>query len=134
MKLARHIQKYIEGELMSYPFNKKALEQAKQNIYLRQRTTSFDLPQHSTYGTSAVEHKAIILMTERNIVHLENSVIAIEDVFKELPEEYQRLIQLRYFKSYSVERVSSELNICTRNFHNWRNKALYYFALRFGLV
>lgn len=134
MKLPKHVQKFVEGELLSYPMSKKALEQAKQNIYAQQRTTTYELSQPRTYGTSAVEHKVVILMTERNIVRLENSVNAIEDVLKELPEEFQRLIQLRYFKLYSIERVASDLNICIRNFHNWRNKALYYFALRFGLV
>lgn len=65
---------------------------------------------------------------------MEQSVTAIEDVMNKLPEYYQRLIELRYFKSYGIDKVATELNICIRNYYHWRNKALYYFALRFGFV
>jgi RinA family phage transcriptional activator len=135
MKVPKHIQKYVEGELMRYHINKKALSQAKQNIYAQQNADSnISAIQKSCYVTSSVENKVMYLMSNHNINRLEHTVTAIEDVLSELPEEYQKLIELRYFKAYSVSRVSSELSICVRNFFNWRDKAIHFFALRFGVI
>lgn len=135
MKIPKHILKYLEGELVSYPANKKALAQAKQNIYLQQSASGYtSLGPKTNYATSAVESKVIYLMSDRNIIRLEHTVTAIEDVLKELPVEYQKLIELRYFKACSVQKVAIELNICLRNFFNWRDKAMHFFALRFGLI
>jgi RinA family phage transcriptional activator len=135
MRIPKHVQKYIEGELINYSINKKALDQAKQNVYLQHSASGYTtLTQKSTSSTSPVEHKAMYLMSDRNILRLENSVNAVEDVLSELPDEYQKLIELRYFKSYSIERVAQELSICVRNFFNWRDKAIQVFAIRFGLA
>lgn len=135
MKMPKHILKYLEGELASYPTNKKALAQAKQNIYLQQSANGYtSLGPRTNYATSKVENKVMYLMSDRNIIRLEHTVTAIEDVLHELPAEYQKLIELRYFKAYSVQKVAMELNICVRNFFNWRDKTMHFFALRFGLI
>lgn len=135
MKIPKHIHKYVEGELVNYPVNKKALIQAKQNVYLQQSASGYtSLGSKTKSMTSSVEHKVMYLMSDRTIVCLEHSVNAIEDVLSELPEEYKRLIELRYFKAFSVDRVAHELSICVRNFFNWRDKALQFFAIRFGLI
>lgn len=135
MKIPRHIQKYIEGELMNYAMNKKALAKAKQEIYSQQKTIDYTaIPQQTVYGSSPVERTTMFLLSQKSIICLDNSVNAIEDVLGELPDEYCQLIQLRYFKLFSIDRVAMEMNICVRNFYNWRDKAMYYFALRFGLI
>lgn len=135
MKIPKHILKYLEGELVNYPTNKKALAQAKQNIYLQQSADSFTSTGPKTnYASSNVENKVLYLLSDRNILRLEHVVTAIEDVLQELPAEYRKLIELRYFKAYSVQKAAMELNICVRNVFNWRDKAMHFFALRLGLI
>lgn len=135
MKVPNHIKKYIEGELIHYPANKKALAHAKQNIYLQQSASEYsELPSRSSYTSSAVEHKVIYLMSDRNIGRLEHGVATVEDILQELPEEYKRLIELKYFREHSNQHVADELSICLRTFYHWRDRAIGLFAVRMGLV
>jgi RinA family phage transcriptional activator len=135
MKMPKHMRKYVEGELTAYPVNKKALIQAHQNLYLRHSATGYtELTKHSDTSTSMVEHSVMSLMSDRNILRLENTVTSVEDVLNELPEEYRKLIELTYFKTCNNQYVADELNICLRSFYHWRDKALLLFAMRLGLV
>ncbi|MEM5796050.1 MAG: sigma factor-like helix-turn-helix DNA-binding protein, partial [Bacillota bacterium] len=134
MKVPKHIQKYIEGELVNFSANKKALAYAKQNVYMKQNADGYVTLTRGKNVSRPVEQKVVVLMSDQNIVCLEQSVRAIEDVLNELPEKYRQLIDLRYFKAHSTEWVASELNICLRNFFKWRDKVITRFAVRFGFM
>ncbi|HBS60618.1 MAG TPA: hypothetical protein DEA44_15330 [Firmicutes bacterium] len=134
MKIPTQIRKIIEGELINYPSNKKALAYAKQNVYLKHSPDGYVTLTQGKNFSSPVEQKVLHLMSDHNIMRLEYSISAIEDTLSDLREEHRRLIELRYFKSYSVERVVGELSICARNFFRWRDKAIACFAIRFGLI
>lgn len=105
MEIPRHIRKFIEGELINYPSNKKALAYVKKNVYLKHSAGSHITLTQSKNISSNVEQKVLHLMSDHNIMRLEYSISAIEDTLNDLREEHRRLIELRYFKSYSVERV-----------------------------
>lgn len=135
MKIPIHIKKYIEGELMDYPLNKKALAHAKQNLYLQHSANGYaDLTRGGVQVDSTVERKVMDLMADRNIIRLENSVKAVEDVLAALSPEYSRLIELKYFKPCSNQFVADELNISLRTFYYWRDHALGLFAIRSRLI
>jgi RinA family phage transcriptional activator len=134
MRLPKHIKKYLEGELTNYPIHKKALTQARQNIYLQQSASGYGEPSRSSHNASPVEHKVMYLLTERNIQRLENSVAAIEAVLNEMPEEYKMLIELKYFKLGQNQYVADSLNICLRTLYHWRDRALALVAIRYGFL
>lgn len=135
MKIAAHIKKYLEGELINYPLNKKALAQARQNIYLQHSADGYAaLMRRSSQVDSVVERKVLRLSSDRNILLLENSIKAVEDVLSVLSEEYHRLIELKYFKTYSNQFVADDLNISLRTFYHWRDKVLTIFARRKELI
>lgn len=134
MKIPKHIKKYIEGELINYPIHTKALFQVRQNIYLQQSSSGHSEARRSISNASSVEHKVMYLMTDRTILRMENSIIAIEDVLREMPQEYKALIELKYFKLSQNQYVADTLNICLRTFYHWRDRALALFAIRYGLM
>lgn len=125
MKVLKHIKKYVEGELYNYPIYKEALLQIKGNALLQQSANN---------PVPATKDKAPHLFLDRSAIRMEASISAIEDVLSILPENYRRLIELRYFRSYKVEQIAEELDICARNFFNHRDKAISFFAVRFGLI
>jgi RinA family phage transcriptional activator len=134
MRLPKHIKKYLEGELTNYPIHKKALTQARQNIYLQQSASGYCELSRSSLNTNSVAHKVMYLLTERNIQRLENSVAVIEAVLNEMPEEYKTLIEVKYFKLGQNLYVADTLNICLRTFYHWRDRALALLAIHYGFL
>ncbi|HBS60620.1 MAG: hypothetical protein AAGU23_07230 [Bacillota bacterium] len=125
MKVLKHIKKYVEGELFNYPIYKEALLQIKENTFLQQSANNL---------VPATKDKVPHPFLDRSTIRMEASISAIEDVLSILPEKYRRLIELRYFRSYKVGQVVDELDICVRNFFNYRDEAISFFAVRFGLI
>lgn len=135
MKMAAHIKKYLEGELASYPLNKKALAQTCQNLHMRHSTHEHaSLTGRYSQVDGVEENKVLRLETDRNTIHLENSVKAVDDVLSVLSAEYSRLVELKYFRTCSNQYVADELNISLRTFYHWRDKVLTLFARRHELM
>lgn len=133
LKISQEVKKYIEQQLIKYPLDKKALSQARQNIYLQQSAGGYaEFRGGGARGNSIVESKVIKLLGNRDIRQLENAIEAVEDVLTELSAAQRRLIELKYFKNHGNQFVADELNISVRTFYHWRDKALAMFAVRYG--
>ncbi|HBS59931.1 MAG TPA: hypothetical protein DEA44_11760 [Firmicutes bacterium] len=135
VKLSQEVKKYIERQLSRYPLDKKALAQARQDIYLQHSAGGYaDFRRSGTRGNSIVESKVMKLLDNRDIRQLEHAIAAVEDVLAELSAAQRRLVELKYFKDRDNQLVADELNISLRTFYHWRDKVLAVFAVRYGFI
>lgn len=130
--------KFVESKLYSYMDSKKAIEaweQAKEDIINETPTLGPGMPKGSGVGRPT-ENKAIRLMLLEQKAERERFwVTAIEDVLEILPEEDYKLVKLKYFDQYlSNYGVAKCLNISESSFYRRRDRILWRFASRFGIV
>lgn len=70
--------------------------------------------------------KATALGQHRRLLHLEIWIDAIETVYESVPEERQRMLDLRYWKGRSAAEdwvyIANDLNVSERTVYRWRNE------------
>lgn len=78
---------------------------------------------------------AIMLVTHRDIEHMQRIIDAISNVYEVLPGDKQKLVQLKYWKrpqTLTWEGIALEINVSRRQAINWRDEVIYAIARRLG--
>lgn len=130
-KLKKATFKHIESELYSYKDTLKEIEFIRNNIMFCKE----EIDENVGGGRASLPGKptetiATKLVTNKHLEQLERIVEAIEDVYYSLPDEYKRLIQLRYWTSRKYkweqkmtwERIANEIHVSERQARRMREE------------
>ncbi len=130
--------KFVEHKLFTYLDNKRLIDE-----YLSQRDELVHSTKHREPGVPhsqgvgrPVESTVMQMLMLEHKAHREQFWIkAVEDVFELLPDEDRQLVELKYFEGYLTNAgVARKLNISEREFYRRRERVVWRFANRFGLV
>lgn len=130
--------KFVEHKLYSYRDNKRLIEEyiAQRNELVHStRHHEPGLPHNQGVGRPVESTVIQMLVLEQKAQREMFWVKAIEDVFELLPDEDKRLVELKYFEGYLTNAgVARRLNISEREFYRRRERIVWRFANRLGLV
>lgn len=129
-KIPRPVFRYVEFELYNLGFNKKELERIKEEII-------FKSPDHLQGGKTATigdqtGNKAVRLVSDMRIFHLERSIEAIEEVLRN--PLFEELYELKYKKQLSWQEIISRMNISKRTYYRIREGLIADIAKKIGLL
>lgn len=134
-KLKRGTFKHIESELFYYKETKMELQKLKDDIL-------YGTPYYEMTGGGGgnlpgdpTGRAATLMLSHRKIEQLERIVAVIEEVYKQLPEEKQKLIELKYWtkpQTLTWDGIARELCVSRRQALYWRNDIVYEIAEKLG--
>ncbi len=116
-KMANYDIKDVEKLLKMYPKLKKLITNYNQELdslrekYTRER--SKDIIKHSNSYMYKNKEDIIDDLVENRMKSLQDTILYvkfIESIVKSLTPDQQKLIQLRYFESFTIENISYNLN------------------------
>jgi RinA family phage transcriptional activator len=130
--------KFVEHKLFTYQNNKRVIEEylaQRDELIHRTRHTEPGLPHNQGVGRPVENTVVQMLILEQKAQRELFWVKAIEDVFGLLPDEDKKLVELKYFEGYLTNAgVARRLNVSEREFYRRRERIVWRFANRFGLV
>lgn len=142
-EMERHLTpaefRFVESKLYAYVDNKKlveAWENTAKEIIHRSAYREPGMPGNRDTNTSPVESISMqVIMLEQKAFRERFWIKAIEDVLELLPEQDKRLVELKYFEQYlSNTGIADKLSISERQFYKCRERIVWRFANRFGLL
>jgi RinA family phage transcriptional activator len=137
-KLAAAEFKFVESKLYSYCDNKRLIDNylAKRNEIIHStRHREPGVPDNQGVGKPVESTVMQMLMLEQKANREKFWIKAIDDVYELLPDEDKKLVELKYFEGYlSNSEIVKELSISERVFYRRRERIVWRFANRFGLV
>jgi RinA family phage transcriptional activator len=116
----KDVFKRVEAILYSYPQMKKEIQMIRESIMFDKEEIDENVGGgRPSLPGKPTERIATRLAMDRDLEQLERTVQAIEEVYNSLPNEYKRLIQLRYWTSRKYkweqkltwERIANELHV-----------------------
>lgn len=133
MKLEKEVYKYIDYELHHYEENKKKLEEIRNDIIESSPMPQDGQPSGKGFTGNPTEKKAIKLITSVAIMKLEDNVIAIDNVYHKLTEDYKRFFDLNYKNKVGIVRTCIEASISEKTYYRWRDSIIEMVANEMGL-
>lgn len=129
-KIPRPVFRYVEFELYNLGFNKKELNRIKEEIIFK----SPDRFQGGkTTGISdQTGNKAVRLVSDMRIFHLERSIEAIEEALKN--PLFEELYELKYKKQLPWQEVIDRMSISKRTYYRIREGLIADIAKKIGLL
>lgn len=128
-KLKKATFKHIESELYSYHDTLKEIEFLRRNIMFCKENDDENIGGgRSSIPSSPTEKIATTLTTHKRLTRLEEVANAIEKVFTGLPEEYQKLVKVKYWKrpqTLTWEGIAEELHVNRATAMRWRDSVIY---------
>lgn len=121
--------KHIEQELYSYHDTQKEIANLRNDIMFGKNTEE-NVGRSSEPGRPT-ERIATRLTTHKRLTELEKVAHAIEKVYTRLPEDYQKLIKLKYWtrpQTLTWEGISNKLHVSSRQAQRWRDEIVYAIA------
>lgn len=134
-KLKKGTFKHVESELYHYHETKKELETLKKDIMLAGKAPDLYGGGRSNVPGDPTGSIVARVVTHRQIEYLEKVIQAIEKVYRALPTEKQRLVQLKYWtkpQTLTWEGIAKELHVSRRTAINWRDDIIYAIAELLG--
>lgn len=134
LKLSKGALRHIESELFSYENTKKEIERLRNDIIHASPVTDNPEARSNAVG-DPTGRVATLLLTHRRLEQLEKIVEAIERVYRALPRDKQRLIELKYWTSPQTltwEGIAQKVHISRRQALRWRDGILYAIAEQLG--
>jgi RinA family phage transcriptional activator len=131
-KLKKATFKHIESELYGYHDTLKEISGLRKDIMFCN-----DNEDENTGGgrnnlpSSPTERIATRLATHKRLIQLEEVTNAIYKVFQGLPEDYQKLVRLKYWtrpQTLTWEGIADKLYITSRQGMRWRDEIVYTIA------
>lgn len=131
-KLKKSTFKHIESELFVYRDTLKEIKILRENIIFCNNNLDKNAGGGFS-GTHSAPTELITtrLLTNKKLERLEEIVNAIQKVYTGLPEDYQRLVNLRYWKQpqqYTWDGIANNLHVSKRQAMRWRDEIIYSIA------
>ncbi|MCA1029305.1 transcriptional regulator [Cytobacillus kochii] len=135
-KLKKATFKHIESELYSYKDTLKEIEQLRKDIMFCNENDDENIGGgRNIIPSSPTERIATRLMTHKRLNQLEEVASAIQKVYTGIPEDYQKLVRLRYWtkpQTLTWEGIAGKLFITSRTAQRWRDEIIYSIAETIG--
>lgn len=132
VKLKKATFKHIESELYYYKDTVREIENLRKDIMFCN-----DNEDENTGGgrnnlpSSPTERIATRLATHKKLKQLEEVANAIQKVYTGLPEDYQKLVRLKYWtkpQTLTWEGIADKLYITSRQSMRWRDEIIFAIA------
>lgn len=135
-KLKKATFKHIESELYSYHDTLKEIQQTRQSIMFDRETNDENVGGgRSSIPYSPTEAIATRLATHKKLGQLEEVANAIEKVYTGIPEEYQKLVRLKYWTKPQLktwEGIAQQIPVGRRTAFNMRDEVVCAIAEELG--
>jgi RinA family phage transcriptional activator len=127
----KDVFKRVEAILYSYPQMKKEIQTIREHIMFDKEEIDENVGGgRPSLPGKPTERIATKLAMNKRLEQLERTVKAIEDVYQSLPDEYKKLIQLRYWTSRKYkweqkmtwERIAKEIHVSERQARRMREE------------
>lgn len=128
-KLKKATFKHIESELYSYHDTLREIEFLRRNIMFCKENDDENIGGgRSSLPSSPTEKIGTRLATHKKLNQLEEVAHAIEKVYTGLPEDYQKLVRMKYWTRPQLktwEGIAGELHIGRRTAFRMRDDIVY---------
>lgn len=128
IKLKKQTFKHIESELHSYHDTLKEIKFLRNNLMFCKENDDENIGGgRSSFISSPTESIGTRLATHKKLNNLEEITNAIETVYTGLPEDYQKLVRLKYWTKPQLktwEGIANELHVSRRQAFNWRDEVI----------
>lgn len=126
IKLKKPTFQHIESELYSYHDTLREIQFLRNEIMFTKENDDENIGGgRSSIPSSPTELIGTRLATHKKLNNLESIANAIEKVYTGLPEEYQRLVRVKYWKrpqTLTWEGIAEELHVNRATAIRWRNQ------------
>lgn len=126
VKLKKATFKHIESELYDYHDTLKEIDHLRKDIMFCKESDDENIGGgRSSFISSPTERIATILTTDKRLTRLEEVAHAIQKVYTGLPEDYQKLVRLKYWtvpQTLTWDGIADKLHVSRRQAFNWRDE------------
>jgi RinA family phage transcriptional activator len=136
LKLRKHAFKHVEAELFSYHETRKEIIRMKNEILYCSQSRDENVG-GSRSGTTSdpTGRTATLLVSHKQLDHLQSITDAIESVYNRLPEDKKRLVNLYYWtkpQPLTWEGVAQKLNCNRATAFRWRDEIVWAISQKLG--
>jgi RinA family phage transcriptional activator len=129
LKLRKATFKHIESELYGYYDTLREINELRKNImFTKENDDENTGGGRNNLPSSPTERIATRLATHKRLNNLEEVTNAIQKVYTGLPEDYQKLVRLKYWtrpQTLTWEGIADKLYITSRQAMRWRDEIIY---------
>lgn len=134
MRRTKDVKRYIETEIKFYHETKKEYEQLVNDIIESSGGNDSD-GSSSSIGGSVTEYKAMALVSNPRLSHMEKTMKAIERTINSLEPDQKRFISMKYWENrYTMDGIAVELKYNKRTLYKWRDKICMDVAKDLGMI
>jgi RinA family phage transcriptional activator len=128
-KLKKATFKHIESELYIYHDSLKEISNLRKDIMFCSENEDENIGGgKNNLPSSPTERIATRLATHKRLIQLEEVTNAIYKVFQGLPEDYQKLVRVKYWSRPQLltwEGIADELHVNRATAMRWRDTVIY---------
>jgi RinA family phage transcriptional activator len=128
-KLKKATFKHIESELYGYHDTLREIDNLRKDIMFCNENEDENIGGgRNNLPSSPTERIATRLATHKRLTQLEEVTNAIYKVFQGLPEDYQKLVRLKYWtrpQTLTWEGIADKLFITSRQAMRWRDEIVW---------
>lgn len=128
VKIKKATFKHIESELYSYKDTLKEIDELRKNIMFCNENDDENVGGgRSSFISDPTGRLGTRLATHKKLGKLEEIANAIEKVYTGLPEEYQKLVRLKYWTKpqlKSWEGIAEDLHVNRATAFRWRDQVV----------
>jgi RinA family phage transcriptional activator len=129
LKLRKATFKHIESELYGYHDTLREINELRKNImFTKENDDENTGGGRNNLPSSPTERIATRLATHKRLNNLEEVTNAIQKVYTGLPEDYQKLVRLKYWtrpQTLTWEGIADKLFVTSRQAMRWRDEVIY---------
>jgi RinA family phage transcriptional activator len=134
-KLKSAVFKYIESEIYDYPDTKREIKRLREQILYgssAEDNTGGGRPSEPGRPTERIASR---LLSNRRLRNMEEIVEAIESAYNQIPEEYQKLLRLKYWNHQSAQwkEIADKCYVHPNTATKYRRKFVHLVASKVGL-
>lgn len=135
-KLKKQTFKHIEAELYYYHETLREIERLRKEILFEKVWQDENVGGgRSNLPSSPTERAANRLLTHKRLKRMEEITTAIDEVYRQLPDEYKKLVKLKYWtkpQRLTMDGIAEALNVGRATVFRWRNEIIYAIAETIG--
>jgi RinA family phage transcriptional activator len=128
-KLRKATFKHIESELYSYHDTLKEINRLRKDIIFTNENDDENIGGgRNNLPSSPTERIATRLATHKRLNNMNEVTNAIQKVYTGLPEDYQKLVRLKYWtrpQTLTWEGIADKLFVTSRQAMRWRDEVIY---------
>jgi RinA family phage transcriptional activator len=128
-KLKKATFKHIESELYSYHDTLREINNLRKDIMFCNENEDENIGGgRNNLPSSPTERIATRLATHKRLTRLEEVANSIEKVYTGLPDDYQRLVKLKYWtrpQRLTWEGIAGKLHVTSRQAMRWRDEIVW---------